>query len=97
MCGIAGAYNVHNASYCVSVMLKALQHRGQEAAGILSNDDNKRMHVHKDFGLLDEVFRGIELPKTLPGSIAIGHVRYSTTGERSLDNIQPFVAHQRDG
>ena len=97
MCGIAGAYGVENASYIVSLMLKAMQHRGQEAAGIVSVDDST-FHEFKNFGLADEVFADVEFKKQLPGTSAIGHLRYPTTGEsRSFENIQPLTAKLRQG
>jgi len=74
--------------------LFALQHRGQESAGIAVTDGN-RLIVHKDMGLVSQVFAESIL-KTLPGQLAIGHVRYSTTGASEKRNAQPF-ARTRDG
>jgi amidophosphoribosyltransferase len=74
--------------------LFALQHRGQESAGIAVTDGN-RLTVHKDMGLVSQVFEE-ETLKTLPGQLAIGHVRYSTTGASEQRNAQPF-ARTRDG
>lgn len=97
MCGIAGAYGIENASRIVSLMLKAMQHRGQEGAGIVSVSDQD-FHVIKDFGLVDEVFSTVDFATRLPGTSAIGHLRYPTTGEsRSRENIQPFTAKIRHG
>lgn len=97
MCAIAGAFNVPNASYVVSLMLKAMQHRGQHAAGIVSCDGG----AFKDLrgkGLVDEVFGGVEVAKVLPGSSAVGHVRYPTAGDPdSQESIQPLVAEFRAG
>ncbi len=74
--------------------LFALQHRGQESAGIAVTDGN-RLTVHKDMGLVSQVFEE-ETLKTLPGQLAIGHVRYSTTGASEQRNAQPF-ARTRNG
>jgi amidophosphoribosyltransferase len=74
--------------------LFALQHRGQESAGIAVTDGN-RLIVHKDMGLVSQVFEEDTL-KTLPGQLGIGHVRYSTTGASEKRNAQPF-ARTRDG
>ncbi len=101
MCGIAGAYGVENAAYNVSLMLRAMQHRGQEAAGIVSSDGDQ-LYEHKSFGLVDEVFGGFEKTDSkddfalrLPGTSAIGHIRYATTGDKKDEqNIQPFVARR---
>lgn len=92
MCGIAGAFNVKNASYIVSLMLKAIQHRGQGGAGITSEANRKQFDV-RGLGLVDEVFRHTDFERELPGLNAIGHVRYATTGDAaSMENVQPFVA-----
>lgn len=97
MCAIAGAFNVSNASYVVSLMLKAMQHRGQEAAGIVSCDGGV-FHEHKGFGLADEVFGDVDVAARLPGSAAIGHLRYATSGDPdSPESIQPLSASLRCG
>ena len=70
--------------------LHSLQHRGQEGAGILSNDAGQ-LKRHRDMGLLSEVFRDPANLDKLTGMAAIGHVRYATAGEASVDNIQPFL------
>jgi amidophosphoribosyltransferase len=75
--------------------LYALQHRGQESAGIAVSD-GKEIHLHKNMGLVAEVFDEDSL-KAMPGNIAIGHVRYSTTGSSSLINAQPLVFHYLRG
>jgi amidophosphoribosyltransferase len=74
--------------------LFALQHRGQESAGIAVTD-GARLDVHKDMGLVSQVFQE-EMLQSLPGRLAIGHVRYSTTGSSEMRNAQPF-ARTRDG
>lgn len=92
MCGIAGAYGVENAAVVVSQMLKLLQHRGQEAAGITSSD-GEQLFMHKGTGLADEVFNGFDFEKDLPGTSAIGHLRYATSGDPgSKESIQPLLA-----
>jgi amidophosphoribosyltransferase len=97
MCGIAGAYGVPDASRVVSLMLKAMQHRGQEAAGIVSAD-KAGLHETKGFGLVDEVFAGVDFGERLPGTAAIGHIRYATCGDADDGrNVQPLVVKLRHG
>jgi len=90
-CGIFGISNHEDASALVALGLHALQHRGQEGCGIVSFD-GKNYHSEKRQGLVGDHFTDPETLKKLPGSFAIGHNRYSTTGETSLRNIQPFFA-----
>ncbi len=90
-CGIFGIYNHEDASALVALGLHALQHRGQEGCGIVSFD-GKNYHSEKRQGLVGDHFTDSETLKKLPGNFAIGHNRYSTTGETSLRNIQPFFA-----
>ena len=90
-CGIFGISNYGDASALVALGLHALQHRGQEGCGIVSYD-GKNYHSEKRQGLVGDHFTNPEILKKLPGSFAIGHNRYSTTGETSLRNIQPFFA-----
>ena len=90
-CGIFGISNHKDASTLVALGLHALQHRGQEGCGIVSFD-GKNYHSEKRQGLVGDHFTDFETLKKLPGSFAIGHNRYSTTGETSLRNIQPFFA-----
>ena len=90
-CGIFGISNHEDASALVALGLHALQHRGQEGCGIVSFDGNS-YHSEKRQGLVGDHFTNPETLKKLPGSFAIGHNRYSTTGETSLRNIQPFFA-----
>ena len=90
-CGIFGISNYTDASALVALGLHALQHRGQEGCGIVSFD-GKNYHSEKRQGLVGDHFTNSEVLKKLPGSFAIGHNRYSTTGETSLRNIQPFFA-----
>ncbi len=90
-CGIFGISNHEDASALVALGLHALQHRGQEGCGIVSFD-GKNYHSEKRHGLVGDHFTDQETLKKLPGFFAIGHNRYSTTGETSLRNIQPFFA-----
>ncbi len=90
-CGIFGISNHTDASALVALGLHALQHRGQEGCGIVSFD-GKNYHSEKRQGLVGDHFTDEDTLKKLPGNFAIGHNRYSTTGETSLRNIQPFFA-----
>ncbi len=90
-CGVFGISNYTDASALVALGLHALQHRGQEGCGIVSFD-GKNFHSEKRQGLVGDHFTNSDVLKKLPGSFAIGHNRYSTTGETSLRNIQPFFA-----
>ncbi len=93
-CGIVGVV-AEEAARLAFFGLFALQHRGQESAGIATLDAGS-MHLHKDVGLVSQVFRGENLT-TLVGKIAIGHTRYSTTGKPSARNAQPFVIDTQFG
>ena len=90
-CGIFGISNHEDSSALVALGLHALQHRGQEGCGIVSFD-GKSYHSEKRQGLVGDHFTNPEILRKLPGNFAIGHNRYSTTGETSLRNIQPFFA-----
>ena len=90
-CGIFGISNHDDASALVALGLHALQHRGQEGCGIVSFDVIN-YHSEKRQGLVGDHFTDPETLKKLPGNFSIGHNRYSTTGETSLRNIQPFFA-----
>jgi len=95
MCGIFGIYNHPEASNLAYLGLYALQHRGQESAGIVSSD-NRQLHHYRQMGLVSEVFNK-DILKRLSGKSAIGHVRYSTTGSSELKNAQPFVVDYHKG
>ena len=95
-CGIFGVSNHSDASALVALGLHALQHRGQEGCGIVSFD-GKNFHSEKRQGLVGDHFTDNETLKKLPGNFSIGHNRYSTTGETSLRNIQPFFADLHTG
>ena len=88
-CGVFGVYGHPNAAELTYYGLYALQHRGQESAGIVTCD-GKQFHAHKGMGLVSQVFNG-ETLHTLPGHIAVGHTRYSTTGSSHLRNAQPLT------
>ena len=95
-CGIFGIANHTDASALVALGLHALQHRGQEGCGIVTFD-GKNFHSEKRQGLVGDHFTNNETIKKLPGNFSIGHNRYSTTGETSLRNIQPFFADLHTG
>jgi amidophosphoribosyltransferase len=94
-CGIFGVFGTENAASEIYNGLFALQHRGQEGAGIVVSDGEK-VRSHKDRGLVSEVFSGYPMER-LSGHLGIGHVRYSTTGVDRIQNIQPLVAECSDG
>src|SRR5216117_2007046 len=95
-CGVFGIFGHPDAAAITALGLHALQHRGQEAAGIVSYD-GKRFHSERRMGLVGESFSRREVIDRLPGTIAIGHVRYSTTGETILRNVQPLFAEIQAG
>jgi amidophosphoribosyltransferase len=95
MCGIFGIFNHSEASNLTYLGLYALQHRGQESAGIVSSD-GKELHHYRQMGLVSEVFTR-DILKKLSGRSAIGHVRYSTAGSSELKNAQPFVVDYAKG
>ena len=90
-CAVVGIFNHEEASKLAYFSLHALQHRGQEAAGI-SSGDGKRLHTIKDRGLVTQVFNEEKL-ETLKGHMAIGHTRYSTAGDDSILDAQPVHAN----
>ncbi|KAI4342103.1 hypothetical protein MLD38_026760 [Melastoma candidum] len=94
-CGVVGIFGDPEASRLCYLALHALQHRGQEGAGIVSVE-SKVLHSITGVGLVSEVFTPSKLDQ-LPGSAAIGHVRYSTAGASMLKNVQPFVAGYKFG
>ena len=89
-CGVFGIIDHRDASAHVALGLHALQHRGQEAAGIISYD-NEKFYTHRVPGLVSDNFNSSQIIGRLPGEIAIGHVRYSTTGGSEIRNIQPLL------
>ncbi|MCW8132208.1 MAG: amidophosphoribosyltransferase [Planctomycetota bacterium] len=94
-CGLFGIYNVPDAAAKTFLGLFALQHRGQESAGVVVSD-GKRIRSKKGMGLVTEVFHERDLAD-LPGHMAIGHVRYSTTGSSRITNVQPLVIDYSHG
>src|SRR5271155_2371669 len=88
-CGVFGIFGRIEAAKLAYLGLYALQHRGQESAGIASTD-GATLHVHKGMGLVQEIFNP-EAMLRLPGAAAIGHTRYSTAGDTSMMNAQPVV------
>jgi amidophosphoribosyltransferase len=95
-CGVFGIFNHPDAAAITALGLHALQHRGQEAAGIVSFD-GKRFHSERRMGLVGDTFSRREVIDRLPGQIAVGHVRYSTTGETIIRNVQPLFAELNAG
>jgi amidophosphoribosyltransferase len=95
-CGVFGIFGHPDAAPITALGLHALQHRGQEAAGIVSFD-GKRFHSERRLGLVGDTFSRREVIERLPGTTAIGHVRYSTTGETILRNVQPLFAELNAG
>ncbi len=93
-CGIFAIYGHEEAPRLAYFGLFALQHRGQESAGIVSSD-GCNVYEHKGMGLVSQVFKEENMQR-LPGNLAIGHVRYSTTGSSTLSNAQPFLVHYGD-
>jgi amidophosphoribosyltransferase len=90
-CGVFGILGHPEAATLTALGLHALQHRGQEAAGIVSFD-GRQFHSERQLGLVGDHFTDPAVVKRLPGSMAMGHVRYSTTGETILRNVQPLFA-----
>ena len=95
-CGIFGIFGHEDAAALTALGLHALQHRGQEAAGIVSFDGD-HFHIHRALGLVGDNFNSEDVIRTLPGEMAVGHVRYSTTGDTVLRNVQPLFADFKFG
>ena len=95
MCGIFGVYGHPEAANLTYLGLHALQHRGQESAGITSSD-GETLHTERRMGLVGDAFSKSNFAN-LPGQLAIGHVRYSTSGESALKNGQPFAVEYAHG
>src|SRR5512143_2415749 len=90
-CGVFGIYGHPEAANLTYLGLYALQHRGQEGAGICSSD-GRQLYLEKSMGLVADIFSEKRL-RRLPGYMAIGHNRYSTAGSRVMKNVQPIVAN----
>ncbi|MEI8179390.1 amidophosphoribosyltransferase [Aestuariivirga sp.] len=95
-CGVFGIYGHPDAAALTALGLHALQHRGQEAAGIVSFD-GERFQTERRLGLVGDHFSSEKVINRLQGSSALGHVRYSTTGETILRNVQPLFAELAAG
>ncbi len=95
MCGIVGVFNHPEAHKIAYLGLYALQHRGQESAGIVSTN-GATLLAHKDMGLVSDIFTESNLAK-IKGTAAIGHARYSTTGSSVIKNAQPFMVNYSMG
>jgi len=95
-CGVFGIFGHPDAAAVTALGLHALQHRGQEAVGIVSYDGAK-FHAEKGLGLVGDNFSDAAVIARLPGAAAIGHVRYATTGETALRNVQPLFAELHGG
>jgi amidophosphoribosyltransferase len=96
MCGVVGVAGVRDASELAYLGLYALQHRGQESAGIVTLDADGRTRSHRAMGLVQEVFPPRVLQE-LSGDLAVGHTRYSTSGSSVLANAQPSLVHYHTG
>jgi amidophosphoribosyltransferase len=97
-CGVFGIFGHPDATALTALGLHALQHRGQEAAGIVAYDSEaKRFHSERRLGLVGDTFSKRHVIERLPGRSAVGHVRYSTTGETILRNVQPLFAELDGG
>ena len=94
-CGLFAVYGHEDASRLTYFGLYAQQHRGQESCGIVSRDEDGHCYQYKGMGLVPDVFEEKHLQK-LKGTVALGHVRYSTTGRPSIINAQPLMVHYKD-
>lgn len=88
-CGVIGVWTNQDAASLTALGLHALQHRGQEATGIVTYDGS-HFHTHRGLGLVGEVFADPQVITRLPGGMAIGHNRYATTGSTQIRNVQPL-------
>lgn len=95
-CGVFAVSGHEAAAELTFLGLHALQHRGQESAGIVVVDEGGTARIHKGMGLVAEAIKGQDI-SLLPGHVAIGHSRYSTTGDSELHNAQPALVKYRDG
>ena len=95
-CGVFGIFDNKDAAALTALGLHALQHRGQEGCGIVTSD-GKNFYAERRLGLVGDNFTKGKVLEKLPGSYAIGHNRYSTTGNNLIKNVQPFFADLHDG
>ena len=91
MCGVFGIFGHDDAAALTALGLHALQHRGQEAAGMVAFD-GERFHAERRIGLVGDHFSSEKIIRRLKGRMCMGHARYSTTGEPILRNVQPLFA-----
>lgn len=96
-CGVVGVWGHPSAAIVAYYALHSLQHRGQEGAGIVVSDGGPVLREHKGLGLVSEVFDGALDTGRMEGDAAVAHNRYSTSGEKSVRNVQPFCAGFREG
>src|SRR5438034_2795922 len=94
-CGVVAIYDHPEAETLAYLGLHALQHRGQESAGIVTSD-GMSLHIHKSMGLVADIFTEKKLSR-IRGTLAIGHTRYSTTGDSALLNAQPIMVQSNKG
>ncbi|WP_188455096.1 amidophosphoribosyltransferase [Virgibacillus oceani] len=94
-CGVFGIWGHEKAAEITYYGLHALQHRGQDGAGVVTSD-GERLKIHKDLGLVNDVFKNADF-QDLQGNAAIGHVRYATQGDGGIDNIQPLLFRSQTG
>ncbi|API91436.1 amidophosphoribosyltransferase [Virgibacillus pantothenticus] len=94
-CGVFGIWGHEKAAELTYYGLHSMQHRGQEGAGIVVSDGSQ-LKAHKGLGLVNDVFKHANF-STLQGDVAIGHVRYSTQGAKTLENVQPLLFHSQKG
>ena len=95
-CGVFGIYNNEDAAAITALGLHALQHRGQEGCGIVTSD-GKNFFAERRLGLVGDNFTKGKVLEKLPGNFAIGHNRYSTSGNNLIKNVQPFFADLHTG
>src|SRR5436309_12492673 len=95
MCGVIGIFGHPEAANIAYLGMHALQHRGQESAGIVCSDGDRLRYV-REMGHVSEIFTAERL-QHLPGFAAVGHVRYSTAGDSSLKNAQPMAVNYAGG
>jgi len=95
MCGIFGIYPHKDAAHLACLGLYALQHRGEESSGIITRN-GKKVYLHKALGLVSDCFDE-KIIRSLRGELAVGHVRYSTTGSSNIKNTQPFYVKSKIG
>ena len=91
-CGVVGIWNATDAAAMTALGLHALQHRGQEASGIVALSEKGDFKAHRGLGLVGDIFGDAKIMAGLPGRTAVGHNRYATTGETALRNVQPLYA-----